>query len=270
MAIQLKADELVAKPFVVGLFRKNLQAYLKQGMDEAKAREYAATEAFGVVERAQQSGHEHNRHHLVRSSAWARLLTTFRTTPVQMLQYEAKAWADYLRGEEGAGRKLIATMVINHVLSPLALSLIDAFFNGVLLGGFFSDDDEKREKLAKRLAWQLLAESIFGPIAAIPIIGGVTSWVMDFFQSGKESALSAYNLRPKLMEVPVVNTAANALSYGGELLHDLATLDFGEMVQDMEDILHENVAPYRQIKTAMENWTDEDWDEFLEEEFPKK
>lgn len=256
MAVQTKADELVARPFLVGVFRLKYADYVKSGMDELKAREYAATEAFGLVGRTQQSGDVHNRHHLVRSSSWARLLSTFRTTPIHMVQYEAKALAAYLRGEEGAGRKLLATVAINHVLSPLMFEMLDAVFQGIILGGFF--DEDEREELAKRLAWQLVGEFIFGPSAAIPIIGGVTSWILDYFSKGKESALSAYNARKFFLEIPVANTATNFMSYGAELLHDLATLDFAEMQGDMEDILYENLAPYRHMIKAVENFSGEE------------
>ena len=82
--------------------------------------------------------------------------------------------------------------------------------------------------------------------------------------------MSTSNRESKALSVPAVSTAVQGVSISAQLVDNLIHLDFGEMIQDAEDIVHKNVAPYRQFKTAMENWTDNDWDEFLEEKFPKK
>lgn len=271
MYLQGVTDRLVARPFVVHAFRAYRDAYLRQGMDEAEAKRRASIDAWAMVERTQSSARAESQLQSVNRSAFARLFTQFLSSPLQQLQYEARALSACLKGEEGAKRRLIRALVINHVLTPLFWTALDAVVRGLIFGGFFDDDDERKERLLLSLAAEATAGVILGQGTAIPVFGWGAEWAIGVFYGAERPRQD--DLAAAMGNIPAISTTARAMWFAGNLLYDLSTApwpwtdtEWAEVLSDLDDAAKTTTPIYRQLNQAARGWLGHDLDDWWEED----
>ena len=271
MYLQGVTDRLVARPFVVHAFRAYRDAYLRQGMEETEAKRRAAIDAWAMVERTQSSARAENQIQSVNRSSFARLFTQFLSSPLQQLQYETRALSACLKGEEGAKRRLIRALVINHVLTPLFWTALDAVVRGLLFGGFFDDDDERKERLLLSLAAEATAGVILGQGTAIPVFGWGAEWAIGVFYGAERPRQD--DLAAAMGNIPAISTTARAAWFAGNLIYDLSTApwpwtdtEWAEVLSDLDDAAKTTTPIYRQLNQAARGWLGHDLDDWWEED----
>lgn len=268
MRLQGLADRLVAKPIAVYAYRKARDRYLADGHSEADASRLAAVEAWAIVEDTQQSARPENQLQGINRSRWARLFTQFLSSPLQQLQFEQRAVAACLRGEEGATRRLARTLWINHVLVPVFWVAFDALVSGVLLGGLFDDDDRRRERLLLRLCSELAAGLTLGLGGSLPCFGWGAEWLIGALVGYERPTQDA--LTRAMGGIPAVETTSRVAWLTGKTLYHLAEAPFdpealADALSASDDLLKQAFAPYRQGSQALRNWFGHDLDDLWEE-----
>lgn len=158
-----KFDEIASMRIGQGLYRSLKAAFLDKGMSEEQAKQKASTIVWSYVEQTQQSGRaEFMNRWQRRKPALAGLVFQFMTSPLLQLNYELQAIREVSRGTPGAKARLARALVINHVIVPGLMHLINSAY-GWMLGDPPDNDDEGLPNWAK----DLIVEMIMGQSAPL-------------------------------------------------------------------------------------------------------
>lgn len=278
--LQSVADRAVAKPFAIGALRKYREAYLREGLTAEEAQRRAVIDAWALVEDTQQSARPENQLDLVNRSKIVRMLAQFRSAPLQQLQWEMRAWAAFLRGEEGAKEKLARVIFINHILTPLFWTAFDVLWQGALglFGPGDEDDEEKMEgRRERRLAqWvrELALGAILGQLTAVPVLGGAVEATYSTIAQnirrkaeGKEPrAMTTTELATAATDVPAIRSAADIAATVYNVGLAATEVEMRDVASEADDLLKTAVPIYRDASKAAEQWGIGDLDNLWEEE----
>ena len=278
--LQSVADRVVAKPFAIHAFRMYREAYLREGLTAAEAQRRAVIDAWALVEDTQQSARPENQLQSVNTSRIIRMLTQFRSSQLQQLQWEMRAWAAFLRGEEGAKQKLARVIFINHILAPLFWTAFDALWQAMLglLGPGDEDDEEKmegrRERRLEMWISDLALGAILGQLTAVPVLGGAFVAVYNRIVSnvrrraeGKEpKPITTTEIVTEVTDVPAIRSAADIMATVYNLGLAATEVEMRDVASEADDFLKTAIPPYRDISKGAEQWGLGDLDNLWEEE----
>ena len=278
--LQSIADRAVAKPFAIHAFRMYREAYLREGLPAAEAQRRAVIDAWALVEDTQQSARPENQLDAVNKSRIIRMLTQFRSSQLQQLQWEMRAWAAFLRGEEGARQKLARVIFINHILAPLFWTAFDALWQAALglLGPGDEDDEEKMERRRERRLEMWISDlalgAILGQLTAVPVLGGSFVAVYNRIVSnmrrraeGKEpKPITTTEIVTEVTDVPAIRSAADIMATVYNLGLAATEVEMRDVASEADDFLKTAIPPYRDISKGAEQWGLGDLDNLWEEE----
>lgn len=278
--LQSVADRVVAKPFAIHAFRMYREAYLREGLPAAEAQRRAVIDAWALVEDTQQSARPENQLQAVNTSRIVRMLTQFRSAQLQQLQWEMRAWAAFLRGEEGAKQKLARVIFINHILAPLFWTAFDALWQAALglLGPGDEDDEEKMERRRERRLEMWISDlalgAILGQLTAVPVLGGSFVAVYNRIVSnmrrraeGKEpKPITTTEIVTEVTDVPAIRSAADIMATVYNLGLAATEVEMRDVASEADDFLKTAIPPYRDISKGAEQWGLGDLDNLWEEE----
>lgn len=278
--LQSIADRAVAKPFAIAAFRKYREAYLREGLPTAEAQRRAVIDAWALVEDTQQSARPENQLQAVNTSRIVRMLTQFRSAPLQQLQWEMRAWAAFLRGEEGAKQKLGRVIFINHILTPLFWVAFDVLWQAALglFGPGDEDDEEKMEGRRERRMWQWVGElalgAILGQLTAVPVLGGAAEATYESIiqnirrkAEGKETrAMTTTELATAATDVPAIRSAADIAATVYNVGLAATEVEMRDVASEADDFLKTAIPAYRDLSKGAEQWGLGDLDNLWEEE----
>lgn len=278
--LQSVADRVVAKPFAIHAFRMYREAYLREGLTAAEAQRRAVIDAWALVEDTQQSARPENQLQSVNTSRIIRMLTQFRSSQLQQLQWEMRAWAAFLRGEEGAKQKLARVIFINHILAPLFWTAFDALWQAALglLGPGDEDDEEKMERRRERRLEMWISDlalgAILGQLTAVPVLGGsfvavynrIVSNVRSRAEGKEPKPITTTEIVTEVTDVPAIRSAADIMATVYNLGLAATEVEMRDVASEADDFLKTAIPPYRDISKGAEQWGLGDLDNLWEEE----
>jgi hypothetical protein len=245
-----------------GIYRDLLAKEIDSGKPLPEAKQRAMTLTWSTIEQTQQSGRQENLPGYMRDgNAFVRLITQFKTSPLQQLGYEIAAIQAVQRGVPGAKKKLATALVTNHLAVPVVLALIDAIV-AAALGRQPKDDDEE-----DMLTWQRVAgwigKGLMGQAGAVFILGTIAESI------GVGTAFGYKGKAPRAMPaeetaVAIFGGAAGTMTRIGVLgwnqLTDDDLLDVTpeSILKDLDKLADRLFAPYRQGSEAYKNWIAEE------------
>jgi hypothetical protein len=241
-----------------GIYRTELARELNAGKPADEAKERALTTTWSIIEQTQQSGRQENLPSYMRDgNAFVRLITQFKTSPLQQLGYEIAYAQAYRRGVPGSGAKLARAMLINHVVAPVIIGLIDAAVAGMLGRGKPDDDEENWTFIA---GW--IGKMLLGQYGSVFILGTVAEGMY---------AGTAFGAKPKgARALPAEETAISIAGQTAATATRLGVLTWNQLTDsDLLDVTPESIlkdldkladrlsAPWRYGSEAVKNWTAE-------------
>ena len=182
------ADWWTSMNNAVAIYLKAEKDYLDKGFSPEEAQARAISAAGSHIERTQQSGRTQDQTNLIRRIPLARMFMMFASAPLQLAQYEIRAFQQLSRGVPGASNKVVNSMLINHVLIPALIALARAAWKALTQG---DDDDETEEEERKRKAeWAISfgVECALGQYNAVPLLGSATSALANLILGGEHFA----------------------------------------------------------------------------------
>lgn len=184
------ADWLTSINNAVAIYLKTEKALLDKGLSAEEAKARAVSAAGSHIERTQQSGRMHDQSEFARRVKFGRFLTLFSSAPMQLAQYEMRAFQKLKARQKGSVKGFVNAILINHVLVPALVGMARNIFKAIV--GTGDDDDElTEEQLAKKEyedAVTIAIDCILGPWSALPILGSLASVVANHTFGGPKYA----------------------------------------------------------------------------------
>lgn len=257
------ADWWTSMNNAVAIYLKAEKDYLDKGFSPEEAHARAISAAGSHVERTQQSGRTQDQTNLIRRIPLARMFMMFASAPLQLAQYEIRAFQQLSRGVPGASNKVVNSMLINHVLVPALVALARAAWKALTQG---DDDDETEEEERKRKAeWAISfgVECALGQYNAVPLLGSATSALANRILGGEHFA--------KQWSLANMSFASRVAKEGSDSVKALvehfvndpyAKPSWDEVIKEFNDFLRINPA-WRTADNVAEKYSDKQLFEML-------
>lgn len=230
-----RASDMLAISFVgQGVYRAGVENYLRQGFNEAKAKEKAMADMWQIAERTQASGRMHN------MARWQRRggdlgkgIGMFSAPPQLMFSKSAqdirRAIALGIKTPEGrvAAWQALKTWATVSILVEGSYAASGVLWNA-LLKGFFDDDDD--ERIIKQMAT--------GPFGGLFLFGRMI-----------ENSTSNRGIESIMPVAGLARPAGNIY----DLTLDLMTFDLGEALEDLDKLGKSTVPLYRDFRKVIDN-----------------
>lgn len=247
----------------VAIYLKAEKGYLDKGFSPEEAQARAISAAGSHIERTQQSGRTQDQTNLIRRIPLARMFMMFASAPLQLAQYEIRAFQQLSRGVPGASNKVVNSMLINHVLTPALIALARAAWKALTQG---DDDDETEEEERKRKAeWAISfgVECALGQYNAVPLLGSATSALANRILGGEHFA-QEWSLANMSFASRVAKEGSDAAKTLVEhFVNDpYAKPSWDEVIKEFNDFLRINPA-WRTADNVAEKYSDKQLFEML-------
>lgn len=229
------ASDMLAISFVgQGVYRAGVENYLRQGFNEAKAKEKAMADMWQIAERTQASGRMHN------MARWQRRggdlgkgIGMFSAPPQLMFSKSAqdirRAIALGIKTPEGrvAAWQALKTWATVSILVEGSYAASGVLWNA-LLKGFFDDDDD--ERIIKQMAT--------GPFGGLFLFGRMI-----------ENSTSNRGIESIMPVAGLARPAGNIY----DLTLDLMTFDLDKALEDLDKLGKSTVPLYRDFRKVIDN-----------------
>lgn len=230
-----RASDMLAISFVgQGVYRAGVENYLRQGFNEAKAKEKAMADMWQIAERTQASGRMHN------MARWQRRggdlgkgIGMFSAPPQLMFSKSAqdirRAIALGIKTPEGrvAAWQALKTWATVSILVEGSYAASGVLWNA-LLKGFFDDDDD--ERIIKQMAT--------GPFGGLFLFGRMI-----------ENSTSNRGIGSIMPVAGLARPAGNIY----DLTLDLMTFDLDKALEDLDKLGKSTVPLYRDFRKVIDN-----------------
>lgn len=230
-----RASDILAISFVgQGVYRAGVENYLRQGFNEAKAKEKAMADMWQIAERTQASGRMHN------MARWQRRggdlgkgIGMFSAPPQLMfsksVQDIRRAIALGIKTPEGrvAAWQALKTWATVSILVEGSYAASGVLWNA-LLKGFFDDDDD--ERIIKQMAT--------GPFGGLFLFGRMI-----------ENSTSNRGVESIMPVAGLARPAGNIY----DLTLDLMTFDLDKALEDLDKLGKSTVPLYRDFRKVIDN-----------------
>ena len=230
-----RASDMLAISFVgQGVYRAGVENYLRQGFNEAKAKEKAMADMWQIAERTQASGRMHN------MARWQRRggdlgkgIGMFSAPPQLMFSKLAqdirRAIALGIKTPEGrvAAWQALKTWATVSILVEGSYAASGVLWNA-LLKGFFDDDDD--ERIIKQMAT--------GPFGGLFLFGRMI-----------ENSTSNRGIESIMPVAGLARPAGNIY----DLTLDLMTFDLDNALEDLDKLGKSTVPLYRDFRKVIDN-----------------
>lgn len=230
-----RASDMLAISFVgQGVYRAGVENYLRQGFNEAKAKEKAMADMWQIAERTQASGRMHN------MARWQRRggdlgkgIGMFSAPPQLMFSKSAqdirRAIALGIKTPEGrvAAWQAMKTWATVSILVEGSYAASGVLWNA-LLKGFFDDDDD--ERIIKQMAT--------GPFGGLFLFGRMI-----------ENSTSNRGIESIMPVAGLARPAGNIY----DLTLDLMTFDLDKALEDLDKLGKSTVPLYRDFRKVIDN-----------------
>lgn len=230
-----RASDMLAISFVgQGVYRAGVENYLRQGFNEAKAKEKAMADMWQIAERTQASGRMHN------MARWQRRggdlgkgIGMFSAPPQLMfsksVQDIRRAIALGIKTPEGrvAAWQALKTWATVSILVEGSYAASGVLWNA-LLKGFFDDDDD--ERIIKQMAT--------GPFGGLFLFGKMI-----------ENSTSNRGIESIMPVAGLARPAGNIY----DLTLDLMTFDLDKALEDLDKLGKSTVPLYRDFRKVIDN-----------------
>ncbi len=230
-----RASDMLAISFVgQGVYRAGVENYLRQGFNEAKAKEKAMADMWQIAERTQASGRMHN------MARWQRRggdlgkgIGMFSAPPQLMFSKSAqdirRAIALGIKTPEGrvAAWQALKTWATVSILVEGSYAASGVLWNA-LLKGFFDDDDD--ERIIKQMAT--------GPFGGLFLFGKMI-----------ENSTSNRGIESIMPVAGLARPAGNIY----DLTLDLMTFDLDKALEDLDKLGKSTVPLYRDFRKVIDN-----------------
>lgn len=230
-----RASDMLAISFVgQGVYRAGVENYLRQGFNEAKAKEKAMADMWQIAERTQASGRMHN------MARWQRRggdlgkgIGMFSAPPQLMFSKSAqdirRAIALGIKTPEGrvAAWQALKTWATVSILVEGSYAASGVLWNA-LLKGFFDDDDD--ERIIKQMAT--------GPFGGLFLFGRMI-----------ENSTSNRGIESIMPVAGLARPAGNIY----DLTLDLMTFDLDKALEDLDKLGKSTVPLYRDFRKVIDN-----------------
>lgn len=230
-----RANDMLAISFVgQGVYRAGVENYLRQGFNEAKAKEKAMADMWQIAERTQASGRMHN------MARWQRRggdlgkgIGMFSAPPQLMFSKSAqdirRAIALGIKTPEGrvAAWQALKTWATVSILVEGSYAASGVLWNA-LLKGFFDDDDD--ERIIKQMAT--------GPFGGLFLFGRMI-----------ENSTSNRGIESIMPVAGLARPAGNIY----DLTLDLMTFDLDKALEDLDKLGKSTVPLYRDFRKVIDN-----------------
>lgn len=230
-----RASDMLAISFVgQGVYRAGVENYLRQGFNEAKAKEKAMADMWQIAERTQASGRMHN------MARWQRRggdlgkgIGMFSAPPQLMfsksVQDIRRAIALGIKTPEGrvAAWQALKTWATVSILVEGSYAASGVLWNA-LLKGFFDDDDD--ERIIKQMAT--------GPFGGLFLFGRMI-----------ENSTSNRGIESIMPVAGLARPAGNIY----DLTLDLMTFDLDKALEDLDKLGKSTVPLYRDFRKVIDN-----------------
>lgn len=247
-----------------GLYRDLTQKFTKElnedgtalyTLEEAKAR--AAAIVWNKVAQTQQTGRREFLNKKQRTNAIASLLYQFMTAPLLQLNYELNALKTVVRTGGEKGKKELATaIVVNHVLVPALMQLIQVAFQAIGMAWSPDDEDEWIEQIRNELIGSMIVGA-FSPLL-IPslIIIRLFSEVTGERQRAPQAipAVGAISHIADASRLVVKAAGLGATELG---IADFSDISVDDVLKDLNKVLRNSFAPYKQADNMSKKWAGE-------------
>jgi hypothetical protein len=239
-----------------GIYRDLLAKEIDSGKPLAEAKERAATLTWSIVEQTQQSGRQENLPGYMRDgNAFVRLLTQFKTSPLQQLGYEIAAIQQVRRGVPGAKQRLAKAVIINHILAPAVIGLLDMAVSSLLGRGKPDDEEETWQILAS-----LIGKGLLGSWGAVFILGTIAEAMYAGTAFGEKPrggrALPAEETAISIAGQTAATMSRAAVLAWNELTDsDILGVTSETILTDLDKLGDRLSAPYRYTSEAYKNYT---------------
>lgn len=230
-----RASDMLAISFVgQGVYRAGVENYLRQGFNEAKAKEKAMADMWQIAERTQASGRMHN------MARWQRRggdlgkgIGMFSAPPQLMFSKSAqdirRAIALGIKTPEGrvAAWQALKTWATVSILVEGSYAASGVLWNA-LLKGFFDDDDD--ERIIKQMAT--------GPFGGLFLFGRMI-----------ENSTSNRGIESIMPVAGLARPAGNIY----DLTLDLMTFDLDKALEDLDKLGKSTVPLYRDFRKVIDS-----------------
>lgn len=230
-----RASDMLAISFVgQGVYRAGVENYLRQGFNEAKAKEKAMADMWQIAERTQASGRMHN------MARWQRRggdlgkgIGMFSAPPQLMfsksVQDIRRAIALGIKTPEGrvAAWQALKTWATVSILVEGSYAASGVLWNA-LLKGFFDDDDD--ERIIKQMAT--------GPFGGLFLFGRMI-----------ENSTSNRGIESIMPVAGLARPAGNIY----DLTLDLMTFDLDKALEDLDKLGKSTVPLYRDFRKVIDS-----------------
>ena len=247
-----------------GLYRDLTQKFTKElnedgtalyTLEEAKAR--AAAIVWNKVAQTQQTGRREFLNKKQRTNALASLFYQFMTAPLLQLNYELNALKTVVRTGGEKGKKELATaIVVNHVLVPALMQLIQVAFQAIGIAWSPDDEDEWMKLIRNELIGSMILGAFSPLLTTSLIITGLFSEATGERQRAPQ-AIPAVGAIAHVVDASKLVVKAAGLGATELGIADFSDISVDDVLKDLNKVLRNSFAPYKQADNMSKKWAGE-------------
>lgn len=224
---------------------------------DEEAKERAATITWNWCEQSQQTGRKEFLNEKQRKNSLASYLYQFMSSPLLQLNYELSALRKVVKTKGANGKaELARAVLINHVLVPAIMNLLSIAFQALGLSWRPEDDDDWMEEARD----EFFKSMVMGAFAPFWVVCGITEGVWTAATEGNWRDAQAL---PAAAGIKHIYDAGRLVIRGGKYLSaelgvgDFSDITTDDILNDINKVLRNSFAPYKQADNASRNWTGE-------------
>lgn len=248
MVLSKFTDSLCSLWIAQGFYRHATQVFLRRGNTEAEAKRKALALTWAAVESTQQSSRTENQASVQRGRARAikGAFFQFKTAMLLSNAYLFRSIRDVRAGTPGAVGRLMRAAVINTVVIPAYITAKSALW-ALFMGNKEEPEDEEQMPLWMR---EMLWNMVDGTAAPIFIVAQIAEAgikrILDLPTYGKASGIPTLDSIIRIGDT-VSRLVTDPFTAEEELRTD-------KILEDLNRLLKQTVAPWRHGATAVANW----------------
>lgn len=257
MVINKAVDAVSCLWMAQGFYRDAVRAQMDQGYSLEDAKERAMALTWSVLENGQQSGRIENMNILQRRhGAPAAAMFQFMTAYLLQNNYELQAIREVKAGTPGAKGKLLRAIIINHILIPGYVELLNIAWRALMGDEPIPEDEDEWPQYMKDLVWSFA----FGPAAPLYLYWQVGKGLYSRITGSKRKDYGQSAIPAEGIIRPIDKIATLVLDLGQGAIETVTPFEFEEevtMEKIQEDLLQAasaTIAPVRHINRAVKNW----------------
>lgn len=241
-----------------GIYEAKLKAYMESGeYNLEQAKERAMTETWEMVESTQQSSRTEIMPRFYREAGIGgealRLMLQFGSAPILQLSHEAKFIIESRNGVPGARQNLLRSMIVNHIIVPTLIRMMQEWFQRVFLGRVPDEDPN---------LLYIVIDSIFAGALSKTLVVGTLAQSLSNILTGKRTL-------PYGGTIPS-ESLARIFHYGTLTVKDLIMLDTDNLARDAWRAIQGTAAPIRHAAEIYHNRISEEGRKARERKIKKK